>query len=147
MSDTSGLSQLLNDRLMVFEDGDWAVRTQLENDTEFERPQTGPWITQDLQMIPPRNIGAFVAGGEYRLQGNYELTVNVPLGEGLVEGRALADKLVKHFFRGLILNEGSKNVKVERSFQSGKVTGASYVSLPVTIEFWSYSPYSPNAEN
>jgi len=136
-----GYLRLLNDYLMVFKGGAYAARTQLENDRNFVPPSTGMWITQKETTLRPKLIGAFVGGGQYRIQSLYELCVMIPPGEGMVEGRDEADLLVKHFHRGLVLNDGSSHVKVEQSFRGDSLPGPDKVAIPVTVEVWSYEPY------
>ena len=136
--------RLLNDRLMAFEGGLWVDKIQLEDDSEFAPPTSGLWLQQSCTFIPPKLIGAFVDGGQYRIQALYEVYVQAPRGTGAPAPLDLASKLVRWIHRGLVLNDGSAHVKVEKSFQSDKVRGPSLTSYPVTAEVWSYAPYQEN---
>lgn len=133
--------RLLNDHLLIFKAGTYASKIQLENDREFRPPSSGMWITQNLKVLPPKLIGAFVDGGQYRLMANYELGLQVSPGGGMPEARDEADLLVNHFRRGLVLNNGSSHVKVEKSFQGDSLSGPDKVTIPVTVTVWSYKPY------
>lgn len=136
----TGVVQALNDYLLAYDGGSWIGKIQLEEDRSFVPPTEEMWLAVDVNMLQPRLLGGG-SEGHYRIQGNYEVNVRVPLGKGTVEAYALATLLVSYFFRGHVLNPGPGSVKIEFSYQGSKSDGPSFVNIPVIVRFWSYQPY------
>lgn len=108
--------------------------------TEFTPPQNSIWLKADYLMAKPVMIGAFTQG-MYREQGIYQVTVFGPKGRGALDIVEATDVVMDRFQRGTELTGIGPTVKIERCYRSSPMEESPWTKVPVSIEFWWYTPY------
>lgn len=79
------------------------------------------------------------SNGEDKLQGLFQISVRTPRDGTMGPVRRLVDELVRTFGRGKYLKAGSVSVTCERAWPAPSVLAETWVSVPVTVRWYSYA--------
>jgi len=132
--------QALNNKLMTLDSGIWSTKTSFPG-SNFTPPDNAPWLKVDYLFSKPVLIGAFSDAGTYREMGIYQVMVYVPKGNGMFEALDIVDKILGLFQRGSELTGSGPTVKIERSYRSSPMSEATWMKIPISVDFWWYVPY------
>lgn len=89
-------------------------------------------------LLPARPTQASVGqhGRDLR-RGLYQVDLFVPMDGGTASVNALADSVIEHFPRGLVLTASDTNVAIELAYREVGQRVEQFYMLPVIVVWWS----------
>lgn len=92
------------------------------------------YLSQNL--LPAEDITAGVeVGGSDVLAGLYQITINVPKGEGKAGHVAELERIKAHFVRSASIIEGSTRVVFHKIWANAAMTDKTHYRVPVSIRY------------
>lgn len=102
--------------------------------------QTKPKDYLEVNHIPNRTITRSVGKGRQQHRGIFQVTVHYSSGTGIINPLQIADKVIEHFPKDLVLFQGGIRVKIWRKpYAIPLAPEAGSLMVPVTIEYESYN--------
>lgn len=109
-------------------------KLQLENTKNIA--ETGKAFSRAV-LLPgratPRTIGL---NGKTEFPGLYQIDLFYPMDKGTATANQMADAVIAHFARGLVLNDSEVSVKVDIAWREAGSRNEPFYHLPVMVQ-WS----------
>lgn len=102
--------------------------------------QTKPDNYLSVTFLPNRTDTLSIGNGHQRHQGILQVSVFWKSGNGIVKPLDVADRIIKHFAKGTVLEGQGLKVKIGRKpWAAPPLQDAAYIQVPVSIEYVTFA--------
>lgn len=98
------------------------------------------WMRGTLLRREPDD-GGIGKDSQEEYGGLYQVDVFIPSGEGTSSANEYADKILQHFRKGLVINNGGTNIIIQRAWSETSSREEKWYQLPVLIRWFSYKSF------